>query len=46
MDVGDIEATECFRLWDDAETASSCNPFQDGDERCPKGRINGGFASA
>ena len=28
MDVGDIEATECFRLWDDAETASSCNPFQ------------------
>ena len=35
MDVGDgwitpydIEATERFRLQDDAETASSCSPFQ------------------
>ena len=35
MDVGagrialdDVEATECFRLWDDAETVSSRNPFQ------------------
>ena len=35
MDVGgcrtaldDVEATERFWLWDDAETVSSCNPFQ------------------
>ena len=35
MDVGggrtaldDVEVTERFRLWDDAETVSSCNPFQ------------------
>ena len=53
MDVGggwteldDVEATECFRLRDDAGTASSCNPSKDGNERCPNGRISEDFVSA
>ena len=28
IELDDVEAMERFRLWDDAETALSCNPFQ------------------